>query len=186
MSRPLLLSSRAGASAVDFGRHVRDRWYLYLPIGVIWGLAYARLFFDPTPRIPIFFNWTASLPSRVAVLQATDVSLQRGDHIVFAFDGQAQDVYPGLRGQPFFKVVRGLPGDRITVQGRVVSVNGTPVGVAKTHTFDRRPLEPISPTVIPPDHFYVQGTSPDSFDSRYSASGLVRSGQVLGRVVPIF
>jgi conjugal transfer pilin signal peptidase TrbI len=32
----------------------------------------------------------------------------------------------------------------------------------------------------------VQGTSPDSFDSRYRASGLVRAEQVLGTVVPLF
>ncbi len=165
---------------------MRQRWYLYLPILAIWGFAYARLFIDPTPRVPLLFNWTASLPSRVAVLDAGDAPLQRGDHVVFAFDGDAKAIYPGLRGQPFFKIVRGLPGDRITVEGRTVSVNGVPVGVAKTHTFDRRPLETITPMVIPPDHFYVQGTNPDSFDSRYRASGLVRANQVLGRVVPIF
>jgi conjugal transfer pilin signal peptidase TrbI len=180
------LMHRARASAEDFGHHMRQRWYLYLPLLTIWGFAYARLFIDPMPRVPILFNWTASLPSRVAVLEAGGASLQRGDHVVFAFDGDAQEIYPGLRGQPFFKVVRGLPGDRITVEGRVVLVNGVPVGVAKTHTFDRRPLETIAPMVIPPDHFYVQGTSPDSFDSRYRASGLVRTGQVLGRVVPVF
>jgi conjugal transfer pilin signal peptidase TrbI len=186
MSCLSLLASRAGTNAVDFGLHMRHRWYLYLPVAVIWSFAYARLFFDPMPRLPLLFNWTASLPSRVAVLQAKGAALNRGDHIVFAFDGDAQQMYPGLRGQPFFKVVRGLPGDRITVEGRVVLVNGVPMGFAKTHTFDRRPLEPIAPMVIPPDHFYVQGTDPDSFDSRYRVSGLVRSGQVLGRVAPIF
>jgi conjugal transfer pilin signal peptidase TrbI len=40
--------------------------------------------------------------------------------------------------------------------------------------------------VIPPGHYYVQGTSADSFDSRYRASGLVRAEQVLGTVVPLF
>ena len=49
------------------------------------------------------------------------------------------------------------------------------VGVAKTHSFNRRPLEPITDLVIPPGHYYVQGTSPDSFDSRYRASGSGRS-----------
>jgi conjugal transfer pilin signal peptidase TrbI len=32
----------------------------------------------------------------------------------------------------------------------------------------------------------VQGTSPDSFDSRYQDSGLVRAEQVVGVVVPLF
>jgi conjugal transfer pilin signal peptidase TrbI len=112
--------------------------------------------------------------------------LQRGDYIVFAFAGEARVAYPGLDAQPFFKIVRGLPGDTVTVSGRTVAVNGQVVGTAKTHAFDRRPLEPIAPTVIPPGHYYVQGTSADSFDSRYRASGLVRAEQVLGTVLPLF
>jgi hypothetical protein len=53
----------------DFLRHARQRWYLYLPIVAIWSLAYVRLFIDATPRVPILFNWTPSLPYRVAWLQ---------------------------------------------------------------------------------------------------------------------
>jgi conjugal transfer pilin signal peptidase TrbI len=112
--------------------------------------------------------------------------LQRGDYIVYSFAGEARTAYPGLDGQPFFKIVRGLPGDRVTVSGRTVAVNGEVVGTAKAQAHDRRPLEPIASTVIPPGHYYVQGTSPDSFDSRYRASGLVRAEQVLGTVVPLF
>jgi conjugal transfer pilin signal peptidase TrbI len=169
-----------------FMRHIRQRWYLYLLVFVIWGLAYVRLFVDPTPRIPLLFNWTPSLPYRVAVLHAGQTTLHRGDLIVFAFAGDAQAHYPGLRGQPFFKIVRGLPGDVVSVSGQTVFINGESVGVAKTHAFDRRPLAPISPGVIPPDHYYVQGMSTDSFDSRYRESGLVRAGQVLGVVTPVF
>lgn len=167
-------------------RHMRGRWFLYLPVFAIWAFAYARLFVDPTPRVPVLFNWTPSLPYRVALMQYGHAPLRRGDLIVFAFAGEAQAHYRGLRGQPFFKRVRGVPGDVITVQGRIVLVNGEPVGVAKTHAHDRHPLAPIAPMVIPAGHYYVQGTSPDSFDSRYHESGLVRSEQVLGVVVPIF
>ena len=174
------------ASLADFLRQMRRRWYLSVPVVAVWGFAYARLFVDPTPRVPVLFNWTPSLPYRVALLQYGPHALQRGDYIVFAFAGDAQADYPGLRGQPFFKIVRGLPGDTVTVSDRTVTVNGQVVGTAKTHAFDRRPLDPIAPTVIPPGHYYVQGTSADSFDSRYRASGLVRAEQVLGTVVPLF
>ena len=170
----------------EFLRHMRARWFLYVPIFAVWGFAYARLFVDPTPRLPVLFNWTPSLPYSVAVMQYGPHDLQRGDYIVFAFAGEARTDYPGLRGQPFFKIVRGLPGDTVTVSGRTVAINGQVVGTAKTHAFDRRPLDPITPTVIPPGHYYVQGTSADSFDSRYRASGLVRAEQVLGTVVPLF
>jgi conjugal transfer pilin signal peptidase TrbI len=172
--------------AADLARHMRARWYLYAPIFAVWGFAYARVFIDPTPRVPILFNWTPSLPYTVAVLSYGPHRLQRGDYVVFAFAGEACEHYPGLSGQPFFKIVRGLPGDVVTVSERVVAVNGQVVGTAKTHAFDRRPLDPITPTVIPPGHYYVQGTSADSFDSRYRASGLVRAEQVLGTVVPLF
>ncbi len=46
-------------------------------------------------------------------------------------------------------------------------------------------FDPIAPTVIPAGHLYVQGTSPDSFDSRYSLSGLVRVQDVRSRVIPL-
>ena len=178
--------SRFAAQMADFLRHMRVRWYLYLPIFTVWGFAYTRMFVDPTPRVPVLFNWTPSLPYAVALVQYGPHPLQRGDYIVFAFAGEARTAYPGLDRQPFFKIVRGLPGDTVTVSGRTVAVNGQVVGTAKTHTFDRRPLDPIAPTVIPPGHYYVQGTSADSFDSRYRASGLVRAEQVLGTVVPLF
>lgn len=180
------LGRRLRAHFAGFLRHMRRRWYLYLPIFAIWGLAYVRLFVDATPRLPVFFNWTPSLPYRVAWLERGAQSLQRGDFIVFAFDGAAQARYPGLHGQPFFKIVRGLPGDVVTVAGRRVAINGEEVGAAKERAYDRSPLAPITPTVIPPGHFYVQGISPDSFDSRYRDSGLVRTEQVIGVVVPLF
>lgn len=193
MTRQLIPSVAASAapnwwlhSFREFLRHARRRWYLYVPIFSIWGLAYARLFVDPTPHVPVLFNWTPSLPYRVALVRHGATVLQRGDYIVFAFAGDAQTLYPGLHGQPFFKIVRGLPGDTVTVTNRTVAINGEPVGVVKTQAFDHRPLEPIAPTVIPPGQYYVQGTSADSFDSRYRSSGLVRAEQVIGTVLPLF
>ncbi|OIQ99306.1 peptidase S26 [mine drainage metagenome] len=185
-ARPPSRWQRALDNFADFLRHVRRRWPLYLPVFALWGLAYVRLFIDPTPRLPLLFNWTPSLPYRVALLIPGAGELQRGDYVVFAFAGEAQAAYPGLRGQPFFKIVRGLPGDAITVRGRVVAINNETVGLAKTHAYDNRPLAPIASMLIPPGYFYVQGTSPDSFDSRYAASGLVHTDQVIGRALPLF
>jgi conjugal transfer pilin signal peptidase TrbI len=153
---------------------------------LIWVLAYVRLCIDPTPRLPILFNWTASLPYHVALAQYRQSPLKRGDYIVFSFAGEAQENYPGLRQQPFFKQIKGLAGDAVTVTGRVVSINGEPVGIAKTQAYDKRALEPIAATVIPHGYYYVQGTGVDSFDSRYRSSGLVRADQVVATVVPLF
>ncbi len=184
--RPLNWWSSQILSLMDFLVHVRRRWYLYVPLAAIWALAYVRMFFDPTPHIPLLFNWTPSVPYHVALMQYGPRPLHRGDLIVFSFEGEARSHYPGLNRQPFFKLVRGLPGDVVTVQGAQVLVNGQVVGQAKPRAFDRYPLTPISPVVIPADHYYVQGTSPDSFDSRYQESGLVHVKQVLGVARPLF
>lgn len=177
---------RASTALQDFLKHVCERWYLYLALLAIWTLAYLRLFCIPTPQIPLLFNWTPSLPYHVAALHPFAGSPARGDYILYRFDGEAGTQYPGLRGQPIFKQITGLPGEQVTLEGRHVYVNGTFVGDAKTHTFDGRPLAPIATTRIPPGHYFVSGTSPDSFDSRYRASGLVRAEQILGRVEPWF
>lgn len=174
------------AFLVAFLRHAGRRWYLYLPLLAIWGLAYLRLFVVPTPQIPLLINWTPSLPYHVGCLRPLSNRPARGDYILYRFAGEAQRDYPGLKDQPFFKQVMGVPGDRVTVEGRHVFVNDRWLGDAKPRTFDGRPLAPIAPTVIPADHYFVRGTSADSFDSRYAASGLVGTRQIVGRVEPWF
>ncbi len=170
----------------QMGVDARRRWYLFAVVGLIWMLALIRLFVHHVPVLPVLFNWTPSLPYKVAAVNYWSSSLSRGDLVVYSFEGPAGDgAYPGLRHQALFKRVAGVAGDVVTVQGRDVFLNGVLVGRAKTHAFDRRPLEPIAPTVIPAGHLYVQGTSIDSFDSRYSLSGLVRVQDVKAKVIPI-
>jgi len=178
---------RVARFLADVLRHARAHWAVYVPVFAIWGLAFDRVFVDPTPHLPILFNWTPSVPYQVAIVQyGHSQILGHGDYIVYAFDGEAQHIYPGLRAQPFFKRIGGVPGDRVTVIGRQVFVNDKSVGVAKAATFDGHPLALIADTVIPPGYYYVQGTHPDSFDSRYRESGLVRMDQVIGKVTPLF
>lgn len=165
---------------------LRRRWYLFAALLLIWGLALFRLFAHYTPLLPVMFNWTPSIPYWVVYVEYGAATVLRGDLIVFSFAGQAgQTDYPGLKAQPFFKRIAGLPGDRITVVARDVFINGVFVGRAKTHTFDRRALEPIAPTVVPPGYVYVQGTSVDSFDSRYRSSGLVALRDIQAKVHPL-
>ena len=161
-------------------------WIAMLAVLGIWTLALVRVLVDPTPRLPLVFNWTPSVPYHVALARYDPGTLHRGDYILFRFDGQEQLRHPGLRAQPFFKQIAGLPGDVVQVHGRVVTVNGKSVGTAKAHTFDRQPLATIEAGVIPPGHYFVQGASADSFDSRYRSSGLVRADQVIALLTPIF
>lgn len=167
-------------------RCAHRHWVSYVLVLSLGFLAYLRLFVDPTPQLPLVFNWTGSLPTKVGWIEANAFPLVRGELVIYRFEGQAALVYPALARQPFFKLVRGLPGDVVAVHGREVRINGEPVGSAKLTSFDGRPLRPIDPVVIPPQHFYAYGSDPDSFDSRYAASGLVRFDQVLGKVHAIW
>lgn len=185
--RPTGLLSWWAGGARSLGRDARRRWWLYGIFAAVWCLALLRLFVLHVPVLPVMFNWTPSLPHSVVYVDYWHGPLQRGDLVVYRFAGEAgQRDYPGLKDQAFFKRVAGMPGDRVTVVGRDVFVNGVAVGHAKTHAFDRRPLQPIAPIVIPPGFLYVQGTSPDSFDSRYRSSGLVAVRDVRATVHPIF
>jgi len=165
---------------------MRRRWYAYLFLALIWTLVSIRIFVDPTPRLPILYNATPSLPYTFAYVRYGQKTFNRGDFIIYAFDGGAQKYFPGLRRQPFFKIVRGVPGDVVSVRDRDVFVNGKFVGMAEQYGPKRLVLDPIEPGVIPPGRFFVQGTGRGSFDSRYKLSGLVRSDQILAGVVPLF
>ena len=85
---------------------------------------------------------------------------------------------------PYLKTVRGVPGMRIAVgEDRTVSLDGEPVGRAKSHALGGRPLEAIAPGVIPSGHYYLFAEHADSHDSRYAEIGLVPRGRILGRAV---
>ncbi|MCY4583953.1 MAG: S26 family signal peptidase [Chloroflexi bacterium] len=85
---------------------------------------------------------------------------------------------------PYLKTVLGVPGMRVSVgTDRTVFLDGKPVGRAKVHALDGRPLAAIAPGVIPPGHFYVHADHVDSHDSRYAEIGLVPRARILGRAV---
>ena len=87
---------------------------------------------------------------------------------------------------PYLKTVRGVPGDRVTVDAsQQMWVAGIPVGLAKTHALDGRPLEAAAPGAIPEDRYYLHGDHADSHDSRYAEIGLVPRERILGRAVPL-
>ncbi len=85
---------------------------------------------------------------------------------------------------PYLKTVRGVPGMAVAVgEDGTVWLDGEPVGLAKTHALDGRPLAAIAPGTVPPGHFYLHGDHIDSHDSRYAEIGLVPRARILGRAV---
>ncbi|KQW93199.1 hypothetical protein ASC94_11025 [Massilia sp. Root418] len=168
-------------------RRMRADWPCYALLAAVWLLACVRVLVDPVPRLPILFNVTPSLPYLVAVVDYSALGVAKGDYVIFSFRGEAVRHVPGLRGQPFFKRVAGVAGDRIEVRGRAVLVNGVDAGLAKRYAVvSRLALEPIAATVIPAGYLYMQGVDADSFDSRYRLCGLVAERDVLAVVRPLF
>ena len=85
--------------------------------------------------------------------------------------------------------MRGLPGAQVSVNGdRMVSVDGTALGKAKTNALDGRTLEALAPGIVPDGHYYLHADHIDSHDSRYAEIGLVPRERILGRAwrCPIF
>jgi type IV secretory pathway protease TraF len=116
-----------GAGARTVIADARRHRLVFVAFGAIWALALTRVFIHHTPILPVLFNWTASLPYRIVVVDHGPMPLARGDLIVYAFDGEAAERdYPGLKRQPFFKRIAGVAGDVVTVDGRDVFINGCP------------------------------------------------------------
>ena len=154
-------------------RHLRIHWPVY-PL-----VAACCYFFADNYRIGL--NQTASLPQSVFLIHKNEPA-HKGDYLAFRTPAGSRFAHEAI----LTKIVVGESGDVVSVADRIVSVNGHPVGFAKTHSLKGEPLEPISPTVIGPDQVYVMGLHKDSLDSRYSIVGLVSRSSVVGKAHPIW
>lgn len=152
---------------------------------VVFGQHY-RLSFNTSDSLPfsVFFtNYDTPSPAKGQFVRA----VLPKDHI-FA------------PGREITKRVLGGPGDIITVKDRVVFINGDKVGIAKTFakTLHHKEapasdvpatpakLSPIEPGVIPAKHWYLAGSHPDSYDSRYQSNGVFHEKSIIARAYPLF
>ncbi len=103
---------------------------------------------------------------------------RRGDIIVF--------IYPVDKKKDFIKRVIGLPGDRIKIMNRKISINGKivsdPFG---TYDNNLQRNENFGPISVPKDSLFVMGDNRDhSYDSRYW--GFVPMEFVKGKALIIY
>jgi len=166
--------------------HVRQRRWCYVLLALVWAAMMARVLGSRLPWCPLMVNVSPSLPYTLAWFDYWHEDYRRGDYVLYRFGREACAQFPVLRGQLLFKRVVGVGGDRVSVKERTVRVNGVVVGTALPLAPRGVRLEPIAEGAIPAGSFYVQGTSLDSFDSRYRQAGLVKQGQIVGAVVPLF
>ena len=131
------------------------------------------------------FTLTESMPWHLVLVEKTPPapgSLKRGDLVAWRWQGGL--IYP--EGAVFLKVVKGLPGDRVSVVGRDFFVHGEYVGRAKPVSRLGQVLVANQPGVVPAGHYYLYAPHRDSLDSRYAATGYVAHERILGRAYGLF
>ncbi len=148
-------------------------------IGLAVMIALALLWLGAASRVHVNASWSDGAWGYAAFpLFGEDPKI--GDRVLFEPPSRIASKVP------YLKTVRGVPGMRVAIgTDRTVFLDGAPVGRAKAHALDGRPLAAIAPGVIPPGHFYLHADHADSHDSRYAEIGLVPRGRILGRAIAL-
>ena len=165
------MSGKRPDFALEAGRPRRRR------IGLAVMIALAALWLVAVSRVHVNASWSDEAWGYAAFpLFGADPEI--GDRVLFD--------PPEALGSPvpYLKTVRGVPGMAVTVgPDLTVFLDGVPLGRAKAHALDGRPLAAIVPGVIPSGHYYLSADHADSHDSRYAEIGLVPRGRILGRAI---
>lgn len=126
-------------------------------------------------------NVTHSLNGTVYVIRKGE-QVKKGDYVGFRWKGD--QLYSS--GATFVKIVSGVPGDNVSLDGRKVYVNGKFIGIAKEKSARGIPLEPIKPTIIKDGEIFVSTPAKDGYDSRYERVGLIKESAILGKAYELF
>ena len=146
-------------------------------IGLAVMIALAALWLVAASRVHVNASWSDGAWG-YAAFPLFGADPQPGDRVLFE--------PPEAVGSrvPYLKTVRGVPGMAVAVgKDGTVWLDGEPVGRAKTHALDGRPLAAIASGIVPAGRFYLHGDHIDSHDSRYAEIGLVPRDRILGRAV---
>lgn len=128
----------------------------------------------------ILINTTQSLPNWAFWIDRHRQP-QRGDFVVFTPpQTPLVTAHFGPNAPPFAKRVYGMPGDLVTRQGRVVSINGKVAAQLKPISSRGEPLLPGPTGRIPRDCYYLGSEHKDGFDSRYADIGFVCKDRIIG------
>lgn len=141
----------------------------------VLALAHYRIGIDP--------QLITSLPYRLWLIDTADETFTRGDYVRFLTDDRHSRFFSP--GTPLVKRIVAVPGDHVVVTDGVVIVNGrvrtelylVPALGKPEGAFDRD-------LIVPERHYWLMGTNPYSYDSRYW--GLVGQQQVVGQGYPIW
>jgi signal peptidase I len=133
-------------------------------------------------KVRMTFPPVTCYASRIALPLGTP---QRGDVIVFR--------YPEDEEKDFIKRIVGVPGDKIEIKSKIVSVNGVPLqDKAYTQRVDpgiidgmTNPRDNYGPVTVPEHAYFVMGDNRDqSLDSRFW--GFVSDHKIKGKAFRIY
>lgn len=167
-------------------KHNAVRFFLgisrhYSRYGWMWMLA-LLIVVVLTHHWKLAYNYTNSLPQTLFAIHLGQKNIERGDYVAF---------YPPKTAtagneMPFVKKVVCLPGESIRTYGQQIFCEDKPVAVAKKVSLKGEPLQKIQDQVLGEEDYFVLGTHPDSFDSRYSNFGPINRCRFIGKAYPIF
>lgn len=127
------------------------------------------------------------LPFRGYLVDLWDRAVGRGDYVVFRSRGTEPFYSEGTR---MLKRIVGVPGDHVVVNRQGVFVNGQFMGGllqaqrgGRLWRLGKGVDQFTRDESIPLNHWWVMGTHPRSFDSRYW--GYISTEQIVGRARPI-
>jgi conjugal transfer pilin signal peptidase TrbI len=133
-------------------------------------------------RIGVDIQKRQCIPYKVLLIHYdSDAALKRGDFVTFVTHGEMGH---GFDGEIITKYVAGVPGDHVVVKDDELFINGKTFGkldlVSKLHKpkgyFDRD-------QIVPAGDFFVAGTEPRTYDSRYW--GFLSQKEVVGKAYKI-
>ena len=125
-------------------------------------------------------NQTQSLPNWIFIVDK-GTPPKKGDMV--AFVPGPNPYYPD--DLPFVKIVRGIGGDEVSIEGVEIAINGQRLGAIKSLTGANPNVTAVEPGTIPDGQYFVWSPSPDSFDSRYKEIGYVETNRIIGRARPL-
>jgi conjugal transfer pilin signal peptidase TrbI len=108
-----------------------------------------------------------------------DLDFQRGELMAFRSDERMAPFFP--KPTIFVKQIKGLPGDVIDRQGDQLRINAATVaqGFPLSQRLGIQADAALQQATLEPRTFWVMGTHPQSFDSRYW--GVVHDHQIIGK-----
>ncbi|MBW1952097.1 MAG: signal peptidase I [Deltaproteobacteria bacterium] len=151
---------------------------------IILGLLYALWWWFASHYVIVISRGKPCLPGRIYLVNHQARQIDRGDLIMFHTDDRTGPFYPA--GTKFVKKVFGLPGDQVEIDtcgqvrisGRDYRFNSA-LEPQVVEILDRKMSDFALDIKIPAGSYFVMGTLPDSYDSRYW--GLVQDKQIIGK-----